>query len=86
MTRQMADKWIKRAAKETNINRTNKGIHCHMFRHTFAIHLLEKNKTDPRALFQLKDLLDHSRLDITQTYTQFLPEDKQKVLNKTFDN
>jgi len=84
MTRQGVDKIIKKIAKGCNISRSNCKIHAHMFRHTFAINLLKKESSNPAALLILKDLLDHSSIEVTQTYTQFTPGDKAKVLNNIF--
>ena len=41
-----------------------KRITCHTFRHSFATHLLEANV----PIYDVKDLLGHSRLETTQIY------------------
>jgi len=58
--------------------------HLHMFRHTYAITILNKNPYDPSALPKLKKLLQHSRMEITEHYLQFSQKDTKKFLNKTF--
>jgi integrase len=58
--------------------------HLHMFRHSFAIHILKRNPKDPTALPKLKNLLEHSRMDITEHYLQFNQEDNKDFLNKTW--
>jgi site-specific recombinase XerD len=83
-SRQRADKILKKITNNIGIYRPQKKIHCHMFRHTFAVHFLKGNPNNPMALIQLKDLLHHSNIDITTTYTQFTPEDKVGSLEKAF--
>lgn len=58
--------------------------HCHMFRHSFAIHILESNPKDPSALPKLKNLLDHSSIEITSHYLQFSQESTREFLDKTW--
>jgi len=70
--------------KKCNIFRPNKLIHPHNFRHSFAINYLKANNKNPAALIHVKDLLDHSRLEVTTHYLQFTQEDKKEALNKTF--
>ena len=75
---------IAEVGKKCNIVRPNKLIHPHNFRHSFAINYLKINNKNPAALIHVKDLLDHSRLEVTTHYLQFTQEDKKKALNKTF--
>jgi integrase len=84
ITRQWADKLVKIAAKKCNIYRSHNKIHCHNFRHSMAINILKKNKYDPSALIKLKDLLEHSSLNVTLAYTQFTQDDKKEILERTF--
>lgn len=58
--------------------------HLHMFRHSFAIHVLEGNAEDPTALPKLKDLLAHSTLEITSHYLQFSQQSTRDFLDKTW--
>lgn len=75
---------IAEVGKKCNITRPNKLIHPHNLRHGFAINYLKINNKNPAALIHVKDLLDHSRLEVTTTYLQFTQEDKKEALNKTF--
>lgn len=84
ITRQWVDWIIKDIAKNCGIARPKKGIHAHNFRHSLAINILKDNPENPYALIQIQDVLDHSNLNITRTYTQFTPEDIRKTLNKLF--
>lgn len=84
ISRSMADKIIKYVAKKCGIRRSDMKIHCHMFRHSFAIHLLKKNPNDAATLRFLQDFLDHSDIKMTMTYAQFTQEDKKDMLNRTF--
>ncbi len=91
ITRQRVDALIKDIARECNIRRQDKQgnlhhkIHAHYFRHSFAIHTLKNNPDNPSALVHLKEMLDHSKIDVTMFYLQFLPEDIRKTINKTFN-
>lgn len=84
MTRQRVDQIVKDVAHECGINRPSKKIHAHMFRHSMAINMLKDNPSNPYILIQVQELLDHSNLNITRTYTQFTPEDIRKSLNKLY--
>lgn len=84
ITRSMADKIIKYVAKKCNIRRSDMKIHCHMFRHSFAINLLKKNPNDAATLSYLQDFLDHSDIKMTMTYAQFTQQDKKDMLDRTF--
>ena len=84
ITRQRVDLIIKEVAQACQIFRDNRKIHAHQFRHTFAIHFLKGNNRNPMALVQLKDLLKHSKIDITTTYTQFTHEDKKESMEHAF--
>lgn len=79
--RSQADRIIKHVAASVNVQRPQKGIHAHSFRHTFSIHFLKKKPNDAAALSQLQDLLDHSDIKVTMHYAQFTPYDKKEALN-----
>jgi len=84
ITRQWTGKLVRKAAKDCKIYRSHNHIHPHNFRHSLAITLLKKNRYDPSALIKLKDILEHSSLNVTLAYTQFTQEDKREILERTF--
>jgi len=84
INRRRADQIIKEIAFKCKITRPKMKIHCHMFRHSFAIHLLKKNPNDAAVLRQVQEILDHSSIDVTMAYAQFTQEDKKDMLNKSF--
>jgi integrase/recombinase XerD len=53
-------------------------VHPHMFRHSYAIHLI-RNGVDLRRLQQL---LGHSNIQTTTVYLQFRDQDLREVYNK----
>lgn len=67
--------WIKRRALKAGLH---KPVHPHMFRHSYATHLL-REKTDLR---HLQELLGHSSLAATQRYTHL---DKAQLLQSLED-
>lgn len=75
---------ITNIAKKTGIGRKDCQIHPHMFRHGFSINFLKKNPNDASALIKLQRILDHSNIEITQSYAQFSPEDLREALEKVF--
>jgi len=52
-----------------------KRVSCHVFRHSFATHLLE-NGVDIR---KIQKLLGHSNLQTTEIYTQVSSEEIKKI-------
>lgn len=84
ITRRRADQIVKKIANACNIRRPKKKIHCHNFRHSFAINLLKKHPNDASILKQVQDLLDHSDIKVTMAYAQFTQFDKKKSLNRLF--
>lgn len=67
--------WIKKRGLKAGLH---KPVHPHMFRHTYATHLL-REKTDLR---HLQELLGHSSLVATQRYTHL---DKNQLLQSLED-
>ncbi len=63
--------WIKKRALKAGLH---KPVHPHMFRHSYATHLL-RGKTDLR---HLQELLGHSSLAATQRYTHL---DREQLLS-----
>jgi len=83
ITRQRADVIVKTVAKECKIYRSSP-VHCHSFRHSLAIHMLQQNEHDPTMLIKVKEILAHSDINVTMAYTQFTQTDKKDALNKTW--
>jgi site-specific recombinase XerD len=86
INRKRADQIVKYIAQKCRISRPNMKIHCHMFRHSYAIHLLQKNPNNPAILRYVQQNLDHSNINVTMTYAQFSQKDIRKILDKTFGN
>jgi len=70
--------------RNQTIKEVKRRSHLHMFRHSFAIHFLQKNHDNPQALVMLKRLLEHSKLDITEFYLQFNTKAVRDILNDTW--
>lgn len=84
ITRQRAWIIIANIAKACNILRPNGKIHPHSFRHSYAIFLLKSNPNDAATLRQVQDLLDHSNINMTMHYANFVQQDKVDMLDRVF--
>lgn len=71
-------------SKQCNITRPNGKIHPHSFRHSYAIYLLKSNPNDAATLRQVQDLLDHSSINMTMQYANFVQQDKIDMLDRVF--
>lgn len=85
ISRQRADQIIKMIAEGCNLKRPNKKIHVHQLRHSLAINFLKKNPYDSAGLVKVKQILEHSTIDLTEHYSQFTQQDLKDSLNKTFN-
>lgn len=60
-------------------------MHPHKIRHSFAVNFLRQRK-DPFAIIELRDLLGHSSINTTMEYLKIVPSAQIEVLNKiSFD-
>lgn len=84
ITRQRACYIINNIAEKSKVFRDGNKIHPHMFRHSLAINLFKDNPNDASVLQNVKNLLDHSDINITMHYAQFTQEDIRDKLEKLF--
>jgi len=63
---------LKRALKELKLTGD-----VHKFRHTFASHLVMKGAN----IYDVKELLGHSKIEMTEKYSHLSPEHKKKVVS-----
>jgi len=100
ISRFTANKWLKEAVKHTGIrmNLGKKKVkirggpivetyvqpHLHMFRHSYSIHTLLRNRKNPVALPTLTRLLQHSNMEITRHYLQFSDYETKEFLDQTW--
>ena len=83
LNRFQASYQLKKLCKKLNILRVGaKAPHLHVFRHSFAVHLLEQTN-DPAAIIIIKNALVHSSITITSGYLQFNQDKLRSLVNKT---
>lgn len=70
--------FLSKYAKKLNIK-----IHPHSLRHCFAIAVANKIKS-PGDLMKLRDILEHSSIQVTEGYLQFNPKETRKLMEDTF--
>jgi len=73
ISRQNAHYLIHRYGLELGLN-----IHCHSFRHSFAVNLV-RNMRSPSGLIILQDSLEHSDISMTRHYLQFSQEETRDL-------
>jgi len=83
LNRFQASYQLKKLCKRLNIHRVGaKAPHLHVFRHSFAVHLLEQTN-DPAAIIIIKNALVHSNISLTIGYLQFNQDKLRGLVNKT---
>jgi len=85
LSRQRVYQIVLRACEKAGIyNVGNTKPHPHHFRHTFAVNWA-KNSNSPSDIKKLKDFLEHSSLNITETYLQFASEESRELVEADED-
>lgn len=80
ISRQRVYQIVLRACERAGINYVgNTKPHPHHFRHTFAVNWA-KNSKSPSDIKKLKDWLEHSTLNTTETYLQFSTEESREMV------
>ena len=83
LNRFQASYQLKKVCKKLGILRVGaKAPHLHLFRHSFAVHLLEKTN-DPAAIKIIQNALVHSSIALTSGYLQFSQDKLRDLVNKT---
>lgn len=76
---------VKQIAKDYGLKTVSgKEPHPHTFRHTYAIHVLERDPSG-RSLTMLQNLLQHSDIRTTMFYLQFVKSDLTDYVKKIFE-
>lgn len=79
ISRQRAQQIVRQAGEFANINFVgNKRIHPHHFRHSYAVSLIR----DGTPIFEIKKLMAHSTIMVTESYLKIAPEDVRLSANK----
>ena len=84
MSRKHAWEIIKKVAKECGIEGT-RAISPKIFRHSMGVNFVKSHSRDPSAIVKLKEILAHSKIDITSIYLQFGQDDIKQDLEKMFN-
>jgi len=84
ISREYAWKKIKKVAQESGIEGTRK-ISPKIFRHSMGVNFVKSHPRDPSAIVKLKEILAHSKIDITSIYLQFAQDDVKDDLEVMFN-
>jgi len=80
ITRRRVDQIVKKYAEDVGIKRVgSRKMHAHVFRHSYAIHLLDKIN-----IRTLQNLLGHSNINTTAHYLQYSTKDIEKKLEEAW--
>jgi len=82
--RSKAWKMIKKVAMESGIEGERK-VSPKIFRHSMGVNFVKSHPRDPSAIIKLKELLAHSKIDITSIYLQFAQDDMRQDLEEMFN-
>jgi len=81
INRRRADQIIKAIGKRAGIIKVGTGLlHCHTFRHSFAVYMARRMKT-PADLKKLQMLMGHAKIETTAYYLQFAQKDLEDLVN-----
>jgi len=79
ISRERVFQLVRYAGKLANLNMVgNKKIHPHVLRHSLAVSLIQNDT----PIFEIKKILDHSSILVTEGYLKISPEDIRKSINK----
>lgn len=80
ITQQRCDQIVKRLCKKVGILKVgNTKPHCHHFRHSYAIDLINKSQK-ASGIRLVQQALEHSNLKMTEAYLQFSPEELRELV------
>jgi len=81
LTRRRADQIVKKIGKKAGIKKVGEGLlHCHTFRHSFAIYLARQIKR-ASDLVLLQQLLGHAKIATTAYYLRFAQIEAKELVN-----
>lgn len=61
-------------------------MHCHVFRHSYAMHLADKTGNQLEAMKTIQHLLGHSDINMTSFYLHYKPKQVRKLMNQFFND